>query len=200
MAGKTWKLPPLPQKPKFEAPKVDWQSGGLGVDVFYQMEGMEALQNNIDMLPQFYQDVAGREMTVIASEIIEEAREKYVPYRFGALRDSAGFDEYEPGKGIRVTEIGMWFGAPGSGLDEGSALAVHEGLSVKDPSVYAEDQHENLSYAHPVIGPVETPQAKYLEIPVLLKAPDVPQRIASAIDAAGGPNIMEGEGMEKYSL
>lgn len=193
--GKT--LPPLPRapKPNFVPPKVDWQSGGEGSDVFYSMSGMEALQANLDALPQACQDAAGVEMQKIAMEIIEEARDTYVPYKFGALRDSAGYDDYKPGEGIKATEIGMWFGAPGSSSTPGEAIAVHENLTVKDPSMYAEDQHENLSYEHPIVGPVTAPAAKYLETPFTLKQPDVAERIARAIDDIGGPDLREMPGM-----
>jgi hypothetical protein len=194
--GKT--LPPLPRapKPNFVPPKIDWQSGGEGSEVFYSMSGMEALQANLDTLPIACQDAAGVEMQKIAMEIIEEARDTYVPYKYGALRDSAGYDEYEVGKGIKVTEIGMWFGAPGGGSPAGEAIAIHENLTVKDPSLYAEDQHSNTSYNHPIVGPVTAPSAKYLEIPFTLKQPEVAERIARAIDDMGGPNLRDMPGME----
>lgn len=191
MAGKTWRVPAAP-KIKLEPPKVDFVSGSEGAEVFYKLEGMASLIANIGELAPFYQDCAGYEMADIAAEIIQRAKDEFVPYRDGPLRDSGMSDEYQPGRGIQITEIAMWFAGPGAVLGMGSsgrqvgkstlhAEVAQAGLHVTDPTVYALEQHENLSFVHPVLGPVTSPQAKYLERPYMEMMPNILPRIAGRI-------------------
>jgi hypothetical protein len=142
-------------------------------------------------------------MANIAAEIIEDAKENYVPYKYGALYDSGRSDEYDPNKRLDITQIGMWFGGASDigmgsssrkvGHAKGSAEASVAGAQsghIIDPSVYALEQHENLSFRHPVVGPVSNPQAKYLERPLLKATPTVIPRLKQAIfGSAYGPDF-----------
>jgi hypothetical protein len=183
-------------KPKMQPPTVDFVSGSEGAEVYYFMEGMESLLANLSVIPKYYQDIAGYEMANIAADIIADARDNYVPYQDGALRDSGASDEYNPSAGMTIVEIGMWFaGGPAAGMgSEGrkighasaSGRAAAAGLHVIDPTSYALEQHENPAFIHPVLGPVSDPQYKYLEKPFLKAVPSVLPRIAKAIEDAGG--------------
>jgi hypothetical protein len=185
---KTFRMPSksaeiVPQKP----PPPAWVSGGATADVyydtqgaFYEMRGMDALQQNIALLPEACQDAAGCEMANIAAEVIQDAKDNYVPVKFGNLKDSGRSDEYEPGRGMGITEIGMWFGGPpdvgSGGAGVSTAAATQAGLSATaDPALYALVQHEFLGYHHTIGG------AKYLEKPLLAMLPKILPRIARAI-------------------
>lgn len=189
-------LTAAPLKPKLQAPTVDFVSGSEGAEVYYFMEGMESLIANISVLPKYYRDAAGYEMANIAADIIQDARDNYVPYRDGALRDSGASDEYNPSANVTIAEIGMWFaGGPPLGMGSSGRKVGHgseagrvaqEGMHVIDPRDYALEQHENPAFVHPVLGPVSHPQWKYLETPFNKMVPNVLPRISKAIEDAGG--------------
>lgn len=181
---------------KKEVPKVDFQSGGTGSDVFYQMKGMQAMIANITLLPKLYRDAAGYELANILADVIIDSRDNYVPYQNGVLRDSAGSDEYVP-SAENFLEMGCWYAAPGGIIGMGSqgrqvgkstsaGHAREMGLHVEDPTLYAVVQHEDPEFKHPVLGPVATPQWKYLEQPFNKMTPNIMPRITDAIEAAGG--------------
>jgi hypothetical protein len=182
--------------PKKAVPKVDFQSGGTGADVFYQASGFGAMIENIGNLPKLYKDAAGYEVANILADIIQDSRDNYVPYQNGPLRDSAGSDEYVPAA-ENVLEMGCWYASPGGHIGLGSQTrqvgkktahlaAKEQGLHVEDPSLYAIVQHEDPSFKHPVLGPVATPQDKYLEKPFNKMIPNVMPRVTKAIEEAGG--------------
>lgn len=182
--------------PKKEAPKVDFQSGGTGADVFYQMSGMQALLANLTTLPKFYRDIAGTEVANILADIIIDSRDNYVPYMNGVLRDSAGSDEYVAASD-NIAELGCWYAAPGGikgmgsqgrqiGKSTKASYAREHGLHVEDPTIYAIVQHEDAEFKHPVLGPVAKPQWKYLEQPFNAMTPNIIPRVSAAIELAGG--------------
>jgi len=189
---KTFRMPSAapPKAPQPPPPPPAWKSGGETADVyydtrdaFYKMTGMNALQQNLEMLPEYLQDVAGTEMANIAADVIANAKNGFVPWKLGHLSDSGRSDDYEPGQGVGITEIGMWFGGPpdagGGGAAMSAAVVEQEGLSVIDPSKYALVQHEDLSFNHPMGG-----GAKYLEKPLLAMLPNILPRLAKAINEA----------------
>jgi hypothetical protein len=143
---------------------------------------MEALMENIKLLPMAWQDAAGFEVASILAEVIATAKDGLVPFRTGELNSSGGSDDYEPGKDIQITQLYCWFGAPPTG--EGSTTqAMNEAESataglhtIVPPSEYALIQHEDLTFNHPGGG-----GPKYLEIPFLAAVPTVIPRIAAAI-------------------
>jgi len=194
MAKKTFtiKAPLDPRQQGFQPtpPTTDFVSGGDGSDVFYTMTGLESLLDTISRLPDFVKDVAGFEAADIAAEVIVKAKE-VVPRDAGNLADSGMSDEYVPGNGISIIELGMWFGAPGVSVGFGatertigksrrSGAATQMGLHEVDPSLYALRMHEELfeHYTTPGTGP------KYLEKPLLETAPTIVPRINAAIAAA----------------
>lgn len=177
----------------FKPPTIDFKSGGADSEVSYSMEGMGSLIENMDMLPEIYKDAAGFEMAEIMAEVIQDAKANYVPIETGALSDSGASDEYVRGRGISVVEISAWFGAPGGpsgGMSSGAvsigvSAATQAGLhAVKDPSEYALDQHETLTYQH-----INGGGPKYLERPFLAKVPEIFSRLVRAIQDVGGPNV-----------
>lgn len=176
--GKTWKMPPLPPKAQFLAPKIDFVTSGAGAEVM-RLVGAEALAANILMLPMIIRNAANREMSIIAHEIILDAQENYVPVDVGNLRDSGDSDEAVENSTQEITQIGMWFG--------GEPTVEQTAHGVVDVRKYALEQHENMEYKH---NDPARPQAgaKYLERPFVTKMPDIGPRIARAIAEALGMN------------
>lgn len=177
---------PLPPRMVLAAPKVDYRSGGVDADVSFEVSGLEALAINLRSMPKFARDAAGIEMSDIAHEIIDLARDEFVPKKTWALHDSGDADEYLPDtvNNPEITEIKMWFGAPLSEkakTESGLAIAAGDIAGVKDPSEYAWIQHEDFNLHHPNGG-----MAKYLEIPFDLYKDSVPQRIGEAIAKSWG--------------
>lgn len=178
MAGKTFKMPPLAPKAKFVPPTIDFESGSAGAEVSFTCRGLKSLEANLLSMPKIAVDAAGYEMADIAKEVIEDAQENFVPVDTGALKQSGDYDEYEPGKGIGIAHIAMWFGGV-----VGPEALEH---GVIDVQAYALEQHENMEYRHNIGGP------KYLERPFMKAMPTILPRIAEAIDKAmGGNNVMQ---------
>jgi hypothetical protein len=117
-------------------------------------------------------DAAGAELSIIAHEIIEDAKENYVPFRTGVLKDSGDSDEYIPNRGIELTQIAMWFGGV-----VGPEALEH---GVRSAQEYALVQHEDLTFHHEFGGP------KYLERPYDQAVGKVPDRLAQAVSNALG--------------
>lgn len=179
----TWRLPPLPPKPRMERPKVDFVSGGADSDVSVSYSGLEALEANLRKIGEYAMDAAGYEMANIQRDVIADAKgdswdTSLVPIQFGDLRDSGDHDEYKPGRGQSFIQIASWFGAP-IGPEASEA-------GIKDTSIYAAAQHEDLTYQHEYGGP------KYLEIPFERHRPTVAPRIAKAVaNALGGSTPLD---------
>lgn len=188
-------LPPLP-RPGAPPPvaKPPFSSGGSGADVSYSISGSDEIISTLKKVPKWYVDAAGYEMAEIAHEVIQDAKDHYVPFKFGPLKDSGGADEYKPNGSMKVpeiTEIRMWFGAPvaASASLEGKRLSFNEGgLSVQDASAYALEQHENLTFKHN--PPPDMTGPKYLERPLLAKFDQIEERLAKAMFAVDiGGNV-----------
>lgn len=184
--GKTFKMPPLPPKFVPKPPTVDSASAGAEV---VRTVGFESLMENLLALPQYALDAAGREMAVIASEVIDDAQETYVPIDKGDLKDSGDSDDWV--SGMRdLQQIAMWFG--------GEPTAEQATHGAKDVRKYALEQHENLELHHPPlkdrVAHINAEQffrpggAKYLELPFSKKIPSIYPRIADAVAATLGTN------------
>jgi hypothetical protein len=167
-----WKMPPAPRKPAFVPPTVDFISGSEGADVYFSVSGIKSLSKNLMELSGASMDAAGNELSVIAHEIIEDAKENYVPFLFGHLKASGDSDEYTPGKGIQLTQIMMWFG----GVVGPEALEA----GIVSAEKYALEQHENLEFKHSIGGP------KYLERPFDKVRPTILPRVAKVIGESLG--------------
>ena len=167
---------------------TDFTSGGEGAGVAVYATGLQALVETLRSMPRIAQVAAGYRMQQIAEEIIEDARANYVPYRDGYLRDSAGWDTFKPTTNADVTKIGMWFGAPMSGIQmrQTATALLQLGVKTPRPDKYAWDQHETISYIHPNLGVVTNPQAKYLERPFLKREPSFLAEIADAVSKEWG--------------
>lgn len=194
MGKKLPPLPPLPPKLVLRPRTVDFQSGGEVAGVSISASGIQSLIDTLKDLPFTAMDACGAEMATILLEVVETSRDKYVPYRDGYLRDSAGsdsWDGYTMNAG-NIVEMRCWFGAPASAaqIRQGVRAGHSEGVKFIDPSIYALDQHENLSYHHPIIGPVSMPKAKYLETPFNEMQPKIMPRLGNAINAAWGGSIV----------
>lgn len=179
-----------PAKLVIQQPKVDYQSGGEGADLFMSISGIDALVATLRAMPQVAKDAAGFEMADIAHEIIEDAKANYVPWETGELRDSGNADEYTPNSGAEITEIKMWFGQSRS---ESANAAIQAAILVgdlsgapRDPSEYAEIQHEDMLFKHPRGG-----GPKYLEIPFNKVLNTIVPRIASKIFESWGGGASE---------
>ena len=201
--GKTFRLPPLPPKLVVQPPKVDFDSGGASADVSFACSGLQSLSETLLSLGKVYRDAAGYKMADIAHEIIEDAKDNYVPYETGALHDSGDADEYDPATSPDITEIAMWFGAPGSQIESSPGarttlevtvkrrMTENEGLTqTKDPSLYALEQHENMIYKHH--PPPDQTGPKYLERPFNARAPRMAEEIAESVGIAFGGSGTEG--------
>jgi hypothetical protein len=181
MAKKVFKAPPLAadaavfkkieaKKAALLAPTVDFTSGSEGADVFFSVSGIKSLSHNLLELSGASMDAAGYELATIAREIIEDAKENYCPYLFGHLKASGDSDEYQPNKGIQLTQIMMWFGGVvGPEAKEAGIVSANH---------YALEQHENMEFKHPIGGP------KYLERPFDKVRPTILPRLAVAIGKA----------------
>lgn len=167
--GKTWKAILPAKQVTFNKPTVDFVSGSNGAEVL-RVTGAQALRDNILLLPVAAREAAAREMAVIAAEVIEDAKENYVPVDTGDLRDSGDSDDYVPDSTEEVTIVAMWFG--------GEVTAEELAHGKKDVREYALEQHENMEYRHSVGGP------KYLERPFVKIIDTVGPRIANAIAVA----------------
>lgn len=184
----TFRMPALPPRTISQPVKVEFVTGGQDAGVSIQPSALSGIADLISAMPKAAQDAAGYEVSAILGEVIEDARENYVPYKDGYLRDSAGWDEYNPNSTATITRLGAWFGAPASEAQLGKATRAffEEGLNIARPERYAFEQHENLSYDHPNLGVVTNPQAKYLERPFLAAEPSIVPRIANAVSAVWG--------------
>lgn len=195
------------EKPKplvIEPPKIDFTSGGKGADVYFEASGLESLAKTIMGMSKQIRDAAGFAMSDILFEVIDDAKANYVPVDTGALKDSGNADEYVPRYDTSIIELACWFGAPVShkmanlGFEqtvdqEGKIKTVKShkagvGLQVKRPELYAEDQHENMQYKHPMGG-----GPKYLEIPFNARVPKMAERIANACGI-----VLGGVGKDPY--
>lgn len=194
----TFRMPPPPPKLVVEPPEPPWQSGGTGSDVLFQISGIEALAATLRSMPKVYRDAAGYEMANIAHEVVDDAKDNYVPFRFGGLKDSGDADEYDPnGSGVDITQIAMWFGGPAAvsvsdvsvhSIASKQHRAIHsEGLHIVDPSLYALAQHEDLSYHHH--PPPDQTGPKYLERPLIKIQDTIVPRIAKAAGIALGTDL-----------
>jgi hypothetical protein len=172
---------------------VDFSSGGADAAISITMSGLQSLMDTISEMSKYAIDAAGTEMSKILEEVIEDSRANYVPYKDGYLRDSAGWDEWSDVKNSAkdLIELRMWFGSPlsASQARQADKIWMTHGLKVPDPSAYAEDQHENLSYHHPNVGVVSNPQAKYLEKPFNIMEPKILGRLSNAISVAWGGSL-----------
>lgn len=166
----TFRMPALPKKIVLTPPKVDFVSESEGAEVSFKAIGLEALEENLKKLAPAVQNAAGYEMAKIAAEIIEDAKENYVPVDTGDLKASGDSDSYDETKLFSIIKIAMWFGG------EVGPEALEHG--VKDVRSYALEQHENLLFHHNVGGP------KYLERPFLIAEPTMLKRIADACGIA----------------
>lgn len=177
MAGKTFRMPTIPPKLKVETPKF-FKSLGDDAEIGFQVHDATGLIGTLLSLPQVALDAAGYEMSKIANEVIDDAKENYVPVDTGNLKDSGDYDDYEPNRGQTLAQIGMWFGG-----DITREQALH-GRNA-NARLYALDQHENMTYKHLIGGP------KYLERPFQKKFPQIRDRLAGAIRAALGDNLLQ---------
>lgn len=175
-----WKGPPLPKKPVIKPKIVEWHGGSEGADVSFTISGAKALQANLLSMAESMRDAAGYEMAIAAHEVIVDAQENYVPVRFGHLKASGDSDTYEPGMGITIAKIAMWFG----GVVGPEALEA----GVVSANTYALIQHETPpSIFHHEIG-----QWKYLEIPFMKMQAKIESRIANRIgNTIGGTNRID---------
>lgn len=176
MAGKTFRLPPIPPKLKVEPPKF-YKSLGSDAEIGFEVHDATGMIATLLALPQVALDAAGYEMSKIANEVIDDAKENYVPVDTGNLKDSGDFDDYEPNRGQTLAQIGMWFGG-----DITREQAAHGRTA--NAKLYALDQHENMTYKHQIGGP------KYLERPFQKRYSEVRDRLAGAIRAALGDNLL----------
>lgn len=185
-------------KLKVEPPKVDFQSGGEGAEVFFQVKGLEQLAATLRSMPKIARRTAGVEMANIAHEVIADARDNYVPYKSGALHDSGDADEYSESMDSEITQIAMWFGGPLSATQGhgGEAAVTFEGerftatgkgvstdkKKIVDAAEYAFQQHEYMhkSYTKLGTGP------KYLELPLMKIIDTIGPRIANAVGLSWG--------------
>lgn len=184
--GKTFKMPP--PAPKFVPKPPTRDSGSTGAEVI-RTTGCESLIENLLALPQYALDAAGREMAVIAAEVIADAQETYVPIDKGDLRDSGDSDDWVPG-GRDIQQIAMWFG--------GEPTSEQFAHGMKDTRKYALEQHENLELHHPPLKDrnFQTHElqffrpggAKYLELPFDKMMPAIYPRIGDAVASALGMN------------
>lgn len=171
-------MPSIAPKLKIEPPK---SYGSLGKDAevgFQVVQDASGLIDTLMNLPQTAMDAAGYEMSKIASEIIQDSKDNYVPVDTGNLKDSADFDDYQPNRGQTLAQIGMWYAG------DITAEQIAHGLNV-NAKLYALEQHENLSYRHHGGG-----QAKFLEIPFDKKFGEIRDRLAAAIREALGTGLL----------
>jgi hypothetical protein len=189
----------LAKEMKKRAPTVDYQSGGFNAAVNIQLNGLQSLIDNLKDLPKYAIDAAGSELQNICRDIIVDSRTNYVPYEYGDLQDSAGWDEWNEAtmSAKDIIEMRVWFGAELKIKQSRKAIkaaikaATNEGATKDvDPSVYAWEQHENLSFNHPNVGVVTNPQNKYLEKPFLDMEPKILGRVATAISRVWGSDLL----------
>jgi hypothetical protein len=173
--------------------KLDFKSGGADADVSFSFTGMDDLATLLLSAPGAVRQACGYEMADIAHEVIALSKDEYVPRDTMALYDSANADEYDPRTDAGITQIGMWYAAPGyasmssdtnfvTATDkEGKVIGTYRqstghggGMVLKQPEKYALEQHENMEYDHHGIG-----GPKYLERPFMLKQPEVFPRLAA---------------------
>jgi hypothetical protein len=183
--------PPPPQQMRT---KTDYKSGGADADVQFEVKGLDYLDQLLRWMPKAERSIAGQEMANVLAEILADSKETYVPRDTMALYDSGAHDEYDPSKDLDITQLAIWYAAPGYANESadshfvtatdihGKVLGTYRqstghggGMVLKKPEQYALEQHENLDYEHPFGS------AKYLEIPFNKVAPNVPARIADAI-------------------
>lgn len=142
-----WRLPPLP--PKVVAPVV--------VTPNVSIDGAEDLLAKLQLLPQLSTASVMNGMLDKSQEVMDWIKANgFVPFQFGPLQESGAVYVSETDTDPTII---MSFGGVGSGVE-----------------AYALDQHENLSYNHPIQG-----GPKYLERPLLMRAND--------IIAAGGQSL-----------
>ncbi len=189
-----FRMPPLPPKVKPVPVQIDYTSPGGVAEVGVQVKGLAALEANLRQMGSVAMDAAGYEMANIAAEVIEVAKDRYVPIDIGNLRDSGRSDEYQPNRGQTITTIRMWFGGTEDELTVnemeaaditgrkayfGSAKRIR--YKINPANRYALEQHENMSYDHHGVG-----GPKYLEIPFNNIIHTIQPRIASAVAEAIG--------------
>ena len=192
-AKKVFRAGNIPAKLVIIPPKIDFQSGGEGADLFMSVKGLDALAATLRSMPQVAKDAAGFEMADIAHEVIDDADANYVPWETRALLESGNADEYVAGSGAEITQIAMWYGQT---ISESAKEAIGRAIIAgdisgkpRDPSQYAEIQHEDMSFNHPRGG-----GPKYLEIPLNKIVGTIGPRIASKVAeawGAGGASILE---------
>ncbi len=120
--------------------------------------GFDQLVNNLTVrIPQRALANGARVLHTAANETIADAQQNYVPVLTGLLLRSGRVNEPEF-EGASSVSVAMGFGAIGSGAEG-----------------YAVEQHEFLFYRHFIGGP------KFLEIPTLKMADQLPGRLAPAI-------------------
>lgn len=196
-----WSMVPPPPMPSIRK-KADYKSGGADADVEFEVRGIDYLEQLLRWYPKATRAVAGLKMADILSEILADSKENYVPRDTMALHDSGAHDEYDPAIDQDITQLAIWYAAPGyanvsadtnfvTATDvEGKVIGTYRqstghggGMVLKQPERYALEQHENMEYKHPFGS------AKYLEIPFNKRAHNVPAEIAAAISDYLGETI-----------
>lgn len=203
---------PLP--PVVLPTKLDFVSGGRDADVSFEVEGMDLLVEFLLNAGPNVRQAVGYEMADIAHEIIEWSGAVFVPKDTMALYDSRDADEYDPKLDVDITQIGMWYAAPGSIKDPGGMHVVATdakgnkgtyrqsvghggGMVLKRPEVYALDQHENMSYDHSPEHGKGGGGPKYLERPLNAKLPEIMPRLSGiAARVIGGEKLSSLIGMD----
>ncbi len=106
------------------------------------VQGLGDVVGRLSILPQVATGAMMNGLVEVANECMEDSKDNYCPFDSGDLRAS-GIVEVED-----EAVIVLHYGGPGSGAED-----------------YALEQHENLTYHHPIGG------AKYLELPVIKWTP-----------------------------
>jgi len=123
-----------------------------------RVTGADALIARLTVIPGNAKEAALQGMLEMAEEqIIPDIKEKYVPFKYGILSSSCV--AYREGDEVRIEA-----GGQGSGAE-----------------LYAVEQHENLTYVHPLQG-----GPKYIERPLIAWAEKLIQKAGQAVS-----NILE---------
>lgn len=211
------KLAEMPELRQFASRRGEadvWWAANGGRDSVFNVGtlGLELLEATLRQAPRAAQMAAGFKMADWAHDVMALSRAEYVPKDTFALHDSGMADEYDPSTDAGITQIAMWYAAPGyvGGADQGfvTATDIHGqvigtyrqstarsgGMVLKQPERYALEEHENMELQHPPGSGQRggVPGPKYLERPFLLKQHELMPAIAQAITEAWGGSGLSG--------
>lgn len=128
---------------------------GADLTATFTLEGDEEMKEKIRQLAPLYVDATKRGMENWAESIMASSKREYVPVDTGALKNSGHVMDATEGEGSLDIEFGY---------SQEYAAAVHEVMPPR---------------ATHVVG-----QAKYLEVPMILKSGELLPRVAQMIKAA----------------